>query len=99
MVFLGLGFFELLFLGVWIFAVIDVLVTPADQVRNLQKVLWFLIVLLGFEVVGAAFWFAFGRPRATAPLARTGAVRSRRTTAPDDDPDFLRSLNRKPDGP
>ncbi len=96
--FLGLGFFELVFLGIWIFAMIDVLVTPAEQVRNLQKVLWFLIVLLGFQVIGAACWFIFGRPRATAgPQAAVGA--SQRGVGPDDDIDFLRSINRKPEEP
>ncbi len=109
MTFLGLGLFELIFLGIWIFAMIDVLVTPADQVRNLQKVLWFLIVLLGFQVIGAAFWFIFGRPRATVPAGQTtpdgrpggrsATNGPRRTVAPDDDVDFLRGLNRKPDGP
>ena len=107
MVFLGLGFFELLFLGIWIFALVDVLLTPAEEVRNLQKVLWFLIVLLGFEVVGAAFWFVYGRPRSSVPAGRvapgSGTARARsgprRSVAPDDDVDFLRSLNHPPDGP
>ena len=97
MVFLGLGFFELLFLGIWIFAIIDVLVTPAEQIRNLQKVVWLLIVLLGFQVIGATCWFIFGRPRATAGRQAVGAAR--RGVGPDDDIDFLRSLNQRPDEP
>lgn len=114
MTFLGLGLVGLVLLGVWIFALIDVLVTPAEEVRNLQKVLWFLIVLLvlpGFEILGVVLWFVFGRPRVSVPAGRTasGPVRSRgrgatgsgprRSVAPDDDIDFLRGLNRKPDGP
>lgn len=98
MTFLGLGLFELIFLGIWIFAMIDVLVTPAEEVRNLQKVLWFIIVLIGFEVVGAAFWFAFGRPKTKATSSVGHTTKSRgRGMGPDDDVDFLRSLNRPPD--
>ena len=113
MTFLGLGLVGLLLLGVWIFTLIDVLVTPAEEVRHLQKVLWFLIVLLvlpGFEVLGVVLWFVFGRPRVSVPAGRTTSGRARpggrgaatsgprRTVAPDDDIDFLRGLNQKPDG-
>ena len=100
MTFLGLGLLGLIFLGVWVFALLDVLVTPAEEVRNLQKVLWFLIVLLvlpGFEVIGVVLWFMFGRPKTKATtLVGRGASRSR-GMGPDDDADFLRSLNRPPD--
>ncbi len=97
MTFLGLGLFELIFLGIWIFAMIDVLVTPAEEVRNLQKVLWFIIVLLGFQVIGAAFWFVFGRPKTKATTSVGRGVSRGRGMGPDDDVDFLRSLNRPPD--
>ena len=73
MTFLGLGLVGLVLLGVWIFALIDVLVTPAEEVRHLQKVLWFLIVLLvlpGFEIIGVVLWFVFGRPRVSVPAGR-----------------------------
>ena len=113
MTFLGLGLVELIMLGLWIFAMIDVLVTPAAEIRNLQKVVWFLIVLLilpGLWIIGTALWFIFGRPRVSVPAGqRTGPGRvggrstpnngPRRSVAPDDDIDFLRGLNKKPDGP
>ena len=112
MTFLGLGVLGLVFLGIWIFALIDVLVTPAAEVRSLQKALWFLIVLLvlpGFEVIGVVLWFMFGRPRVSVPAGQStagprrpggrGALgrEPRRGVGPDDDVDFLRSLNRPPD--
>jgi hypothetical protein len=114
MTFLGLGLVGLLALGVWIFTLIDVLVTPAAEVRHLQKVLWFLIVLLvlpGFEIIGIVLWFVFGRPRVSVPAGQAplGRVRPgtrgpanrgpQRGVGPDDDIEFLRGLNRKPDGP
>ena len=114
MTFLGLGLVGLVVLGVWIFALIDVLVTPAEEVRHLQKVVWFLIVLLvlpGFEILGIVLWFVFGRPRVSVPAGQSPLGRARpgtggsanrapqRGVGPDDDIDFLRGLNRKPDGP
>jgi amino acid transporter len=99
MVFLGLGFFELLFIGVWIFAVIDVLVTPAEQVRNLPKIIWLLITIIAFNGIGAALWFLFGRPRAAVGQRAAVGSSAGRGAGPDDDIDFLRSLDRKPDGP
>jgi amino acid transporter len=113
MTFLGLGLVELIMLGLWIFAMIDVLVTPAAEVRNLQKALWFLIVLLilpGLWIIGTALWFIFGRPRASVPAGQSAPQRGRtggrsatngprRSMAPDDDIDFLRGLNRKPGDP
>lgn len=110
MLFLGGGFIGLIFLGAWLFALFDAVTAPADQVRNLQKVLWVLIVLFFLEF-GAAAWFLFGRPRANAAGAParsgtgwsgtgwtvpggSGRSAARRPIAPDDDPEFLRSLNR-----
>jgi hypothetical protein len=101
MTFLGLGLLGLIFLGVWIFTLLDVLVTPAEEVRNLPKALWFLIVLLilpGFEIIGIVLWFMFGRPKTKAVTSvGLAAPGGRRGVGPDDDIDFLRSLNRPPD--
>ncbi|MFE9767897.1 PLD nuclease N-terminal domain-containing protein [Streptomyces sp. NPDC005808] len=87
----------LLVLALWIYAFIDCLNTPEKEVRGLPKVVWVIIILLFGEVlVGPVAWLVAGRPRRTpadgaAPSAwrrdqRTGFV------APDDNPEFLKSL-------
>ncbi|WP_399064663.1 PLDc N-terminal domain-containing protein [Streptomyces winkii] len=83
----------LLVLAVWIYAFIDCLNTPEQEVRKLPKVVWVIIILLfGQVLLGPVAWFAVGRPRRNAPY---GATRpdERRWVAPDDNPDFLKSLN------
>jgi len=47
--------------AVWIFCLIDVAQTRDDEIRNLNKGAWILIVLF-FSVAGAIGWFVFGRP-------------------------------------
>ena len=74
--------------AVIIYAIIDCVMSRAQEVRSISKTAWlFTIVLL--PVIGALLWFLFGRPKAgPEPKNR----RPRRPTAPDDDPDFLRNL-------
>lgn len=82
----------LLVLAVWIYAFIDCLNTPEKEVRKLPKVMWVIIVLLfGQVLIGPIAWFAVGRPRKNAPYGATRAE-ERRWVAPDDNPDFLKSL-------
>jgi phospholipase D-like protein len=83
----------LLILAVWIYAFIDCLNTPETEVRKLPKVVWVIIILLfGQVLVGPVAWFAVGRPRRNAPY---GATRpdERSWVAPDDNPEFLKSIN------
>ncbi|MZD10015.1 hypothetical protein GTW43_33780 [Streptomyces sp. SID5785] len=82
-------------LALTIFAFIDCLNTPEDEVKHLPKIAWVFIVLL-FWIVGPVVWLAAGKQRAgvtggSAPSARR---REQRTTfvAPDDNPEFLQSL-------
>ncbi|GAB3952559.1 PLD nuclease N-terminal domain-containing protein [Streptomyces sparsus] len=82
----------LLVLAVWIFAFVDCLNTPEKEVRKLPKVVWVIIVLLfGQVLIGPIAWFLVGRPRRNAPYGATRAD-ERRWVAPDDNPDFLKSL-------
>ncbi|MGI5349552.1 PLD nuclease N-terminal domain-containing protein [Streptomyces sp. CA-250714] len=89
----------LLVLALWIYAFIDCLNTPENEVRKLPKVVWVIIILLfGQVLLGPIAWFLVGRPRRNAPY---GAVRAdeRRWVAPDDNPDFLKSLGQSPAEP
>ncbi|MEU5213944.1 PLD nuclease N-terminal domain-containing protein [Streptomyces sp. NPDC020742] len=88
----------LLVLALWIYAFIDCLNTPESQVRGLPKVAWVLIILLFGEVlVGPVAWLVAGKQR--RPAGGGGSTpspwhRNHRTAwvAPDDNPEFLRSL-------
>lgn len=89
----------LVILALWIYAFIDCLNTPENEVRKLPKVVWVILILLfGQVLLGPIAWFAVGRPRRNTPY---GAVRAdeRRWVAPDDNPDFLKSLGEQPAPP
>lgn len=92
----------LLFIGVWIFCVIDVLFTPDGAARNLPKLAWVFLVLL-LPLVGSVAWLVAGRPwnrvpagspRPSAGQAQASSGR-RRAVAPDDDEEFLAGLRRR----
>lgn len=81
----------LLVLGLLVYCVIDVLTTDRRLFRSPGKAGWLLVVLIPF--VGALLWLTLGRPRRPGPdpLGRSRG----RVVAPDDDPQFLRELDRK----
>ncbi|WP_285728265.1 PLD nuclease N-terminal domain-containing protein [Psychromicrobium xiongbiense] len=82
-----------LVLGLLIYGLIDCLRSDADQVRSVPKAAWVLLILL-LPVIGVVLWLILGRPRyrsastAARPTGYRPALR-----APDDDEEFLRSLN------
>ncbi|MFH8345838.1 PLD nuclease N-terminal domain-containing protein [Streptomyces sp. NPDC018045] len=88
----------LLILALWIYAFIDCLNTPEKQVRGLPKIAWvFIILLFGEVLIGPVAWLVAGRPRREhagggAPWPRGARGTDRTWVAPDDNPDFLRSL-------
>jgi hypothetical protein len=98
------------FIVLWVYAFFDALTTPAPEVRNLPKPLWVLMVLFLMHV-GALLWLIWGRPRADTVNAPTpsprpgidginspgaqGSASKERPIGPDDDPDFLRDINRR----
>ncbi|MCN9241272.1 PLD nuclease N-terminal domain-containing protein [Streptomyces sp. RY43-2] len=87
----------LLVLALWIYAFIDCLNTPEEQVRGLPKVVWVIIILLFGEVlVGPIAWLVAGKVRQAPAGGATPSEwhRNHRTTwvAPDDNPEFLKSL-------
>ncbi|TXS56331.1 PLD nuclease N-terminal domain-containing protein [Streptomyces sp. t39] len=75
-------------LGLSIYAFIDCITTDEKDVRHVPKPLWAILVLL-FPLVGSISWLAVGKDRA----ASAGRAPSRRGwVAPDDNPEFLKSL-------
>ncbi|MEU5635713.1 PLD nuclease N-terminal domain-containing protein [Streptomyces rishiriensis] len=87
----------LLVLALWIYAFIDCLNTPEEEVRGLPKVVWVIVILLFGEVlVGPVAWLVAGRARHALAGGGTAAEspRARRAewVAPDDNPEFLKSL-------
>ncbi|SDP02880.1 Phospholipase_D-nuclease N-terminal [Nakamurella panacisegetis] len=56
------SFVGLALMALWIFCVVDVIMTPDGATRNLPKMLWLLLVIFLFEI-GAIIWLIAGRPR------------------------------------
>ncbi|GAA2975748.1 PLD nuclease N-terminal domain-containing protein [Streptomyces fulvorobeus] len=85
----------LLPLALTIYAFIDCLNTPEEETKHLPKVAWVFIILL-FWIVGPIVWLAAGKVRAAPGAGRTASGWRRdprqRWVAPDDNPDFLKSL-------
>ncbi|MEU9479182.1 PLD nuclease N-terminal domain-containing protein [Streptomyces sp. NPDC048191] len=80
----------LLVLALWIYAFVDCLNTPEEEVRHLPKVAWVIVILLFGEVlVGPVAWLITGRAR-RAPAESSAP----HWVAPDDNPEFLKSLGK-----
>jgi hypothetical protein len=80
-----------------IYALVDLVQTKDEDVQGLPKLVWVLLIVF-IWVVGPVAWLIAGRrgrglpglpPRVAGPGTGPG-----RQIAPDDDPDFLRGLNR-----
>jgi Phospholipase_D-nuclease N-terminal len=103
LVYEGVGL--LLVVALWIFCLVDVIVSKEDECRNLPKLLWLLIVLMVPDV-GSVLWLIAGRPRGVlqswqqrtrpTPGTRTAPRTTMRSPGanPDDDDEFLRSIRR-----
>ena len=79
-----------------IYSWVEIALSDPSQVRQLPRWLWALIVIVPFA--GAISWLVFGRPNGTKAVQVSAKPKPRpRVVAPDDDPDFLRTLReRKP---
>jgi cbb3-type cytochrome oxidase subunit 3 len=73
------------YIGLAIYALLDCARTDQDEVRNLPKWAWLLIILF-IQLLGSIAWLIAGKPR------KRKKNNPRRIIPPDDDPDFLRGL-------
>lgn len=83
-----------------VYALVDCIQTEDKDVRGLPKLAWLAVIAL-FPIIGAVAWLMAGRDSSRAksglrwPAGPASAQRpTRRIIAPDDDPEFLRQLNR-----
>ncbi|GAA3374060.1 PLD nuclease N-terminal domain-containing protein [Streptomyces sannanensis] len=85
----------ILSIALTIFAFIDCLNTPEDEIKHLPKVVWVIVILL-FPIVGPIVYLAAGKLRRAPAGGGTPSEwhRNHRTqfVAPDDNPEFLASL-------
>ncbi len=94
----------LILVAVPLYALIEAVRSPAEQVRFMSKWLWALLVFF-LGIFGAVLWFVFGRPRLPANGGDSGGgsgglslppglgPRPRGPLAPDDDPEFLKRVD------
>ncbi|MEV4523025.1 PLD nuclease N-terminal domain-containing protein [Micromonospora tulbaghiae] len=80
-------------------ALISCLSADEEKVKALPRMIWVLIILF-FPLVGSIAWFLVGRERPAGTAGVTGTTRpaapaARRPLAPDDDPEFLASLDER----
>lgn len=78
----------LLIVGVAIYAFIDCARTRPEEVRGLPRPAWLILILIA-PVLGPLLWLFVGRG---GPSGGSAPRPAPRTLAPDDDPDFLMSL-------
>ncbi|MCW2771133.1 MAG: hypothetical protein JWR27_2566 [Aeromicrobium sp.] len=76
----------------FVYAVFDLLATPAAQVKVLPKIAWFVVVLV--PVGGPLLWIYWGHAKDAPPKPRKpgGPTPPPGPLGPDDDPDYLRGL-------
>ncbi|MGX1271636.1 PLD nuclease N-terminal domain-containing protein [Streptomyces phaeoluteigriseus] len=83
-------------LALSVYAFIDCISTKDDDIRHMPKPLWAILVLL-FPLVGSISWLVAGKKRSPAAEGwagvREGRAQQRQWIAPDDNPDFLKSLD------
>ena len=66
-----------------VFAIVDLVVIDKSRVRAFPKIFWVIIVVI-IPFIGALLWFTVGRD--------WGRKHQSKVVAPDDDPEFLRSI-------
>ncbi|WP_182112938.1 MULTISPECIES: PLD nuclease N-terminal domain-containing protein [unclassified Actinotalea] len=88
-----------------VFCLIDCIQTPEGSARNLGKTAWIFVIIL-IPIAGAVAWLVAGRPAkqrpsSAVPWPSTATAgfpeyeRPARPRGPDDDPEFLASVERR----
>ncbi|MGW6718598.1 PLD nuclease N-terminal domain-containing protein [Streptomyces sp. NPDC054995] len=84
-------------LALTIYAFIDCLNTSEEDTKHLPKIAWVFIILL-FWIVGPVVWLVAGKNRhnraGTSGPSSWQRSRRQQWVAPDDNPDFLKSLKK-----
>ncbi|MEU5550691.1 PLD nuclease N-terminal domain-containing protein [Micromonospora sp. NPDC047793] len=80
-------------------ALISCLSAEEDDIRHLPRIAWVLMILFA-PLIGSIAWFVAGRERkADGGMFSTGGPPTergpQRPLAPDDDPEFLRSIQER----
>lgn len=81
--------------GVMIYALIEAISTPSDRVRIMPKGLWIVVIIL-VPLIGGVLWLLFGNQNSYLASTVQGFKKTSgpvRPTSPDDDDEFLRSLD------
>jgi len=81
---IGLGLAVLI---LTVYTLVDCALFERSRVRGLPRWVWIVVIVL-VPLIGPLLWLFVGRGRGGSAVGR-----SFRTVAPDDDPDFLKSLN------
>jgi hypothetical protein len=76
--------------GVAIYALVDLVRSRPEEIRGLPKLAWVVVIAL-VPLAGSLAYLVLGR--VGAGLDRPGPGSGPQVIAPDDDPDFLRSLD------
>ena len=82
-------------LGVMIYALIEAISTPSDRTRIMPKGVWIIVIIL-IPLVGGVLWLLFGNENSYLASTVQGFRKTTgpaRPTSPDDDEEFLRSLD------
>ncbi|MFI6014932.1 PLD nuclease N-terminal domain-containing protein [Streptomyces sp. NPDC051243] len=86
-------------LALSVYAFIDCISTKEEDIRHMPKPLWAILVLV-FPLVGSISWLIAGKKRSPAAEGWSGVRdqrRRQRWVAPDDNPEFLKSLDEDDD--
>lgn len=81
--------------GVMIYALIEAISTPSARTRIMPKGIWIVVIIL-VPLIGGVLWLLFGNENSYLASTVQGFQKTSgptRPTTPDDDEEFLRSLD------
>lgn len=75
-----------------IYALVDCISSKDEEIKHLPKLVWLLLIVFAW-VIGPLAWIFVGRKRALPGRTPGRGPARGGWVAPDDNPDFLRSIN------